>query len=532
MAGFVVVTYLVIGLVVGLAGLYLSALGGLRMADRPLDRVLALTLHLKRRGQVLTNLRWQFCRLILIPAEIVAWPNAALGLYFSFRSLTNRETAGRIALAPLILATSVTTFCFALLLVGLRLLGYAGWAIDLGCIALLVALLARFVSGTVAPVDLPAVIRRNLMHPYIQFAAAAALDYLSVLLAATLVERLRDGSPLTVAVLLEQVRDLTAFSHVVESLRDSARTPLALLLTLTGVAFFALILRLALQFKQFLRRPEDHAHILGVLLRQGRFGVARRRLDKLDQHTRNDSSLVVPRIQLLVAEGDFDKAYALYEHHFGIRDDSLTGPHPARTTDDLLAHMLTASRLIELTPEQYGGLVSWTIERGASDGLLSLFLPEMLSDLDAGSPEDLEQLGIDHDRHPITLAVLTWMASDDPDEDDMQARLVAELVPDLLTDELAQQHARVRFLFFRNANVATPVRQMLDLLEHSSDLPNWASGEYSLFLLQTGHAARLDTELLVRIERYRNALVAGLDEDEAAVQRALTDAARKLAERS
>jgi hypothetical protein len=530
MSGFIVITYLTIGAIVSLLSFFFMGPRGLKLADQPIDRLRALAFFEREfRKDTRSRLRWILFRTLPSLVALVSWPVSAALIVKGIKASGYRERMGSLALRPVILLVGSAMLGFALLLLVLRMAGGALWAVDLGCVFLLLGLLCAFVSDLISTTNLPGTLRRNTMQPYLQFVLLAAAQYLSLLIAALLLRQLRAGERLTLDVVIEQIRHLAAFSHVFETIAEAQRSPVGILLTLTGLAFFAMIGKLLFQYRQFIRQPADHAYIVANLAIRGRFEAARRWLDALSRLVLGDSALLHPRILVLLGENRYDEAYRLVGTFHGLRRDEHSLMYRTQTVDDLLNSLLGTAKTINLDPDQYRRLVAFVVEQGISDACLSIHLASLIEPMSVDRVEELEPLGITADALPVSFHFSGWLLADDPVvEYDVRLRLGA-LVPASGTDRIARTVAQVRIRLWHHEDVVPPFEELLDLVAGADDLPSWARVEFGLALNEfAGRSRLIGPELRARARQCEMTLLDGAPEDELAAIRSILTAGRML----
>jgi hypothetical protein len=514
MQAFIILPYLAIGAVFSIIGYFSSTTGSLgrspRMWDRMVDRA-----RVQQQIKGFTRIQWEISRLLSIPTTMVTWPILPfLGARVSGSTKLNRASVA--ALLPWFLVAAVCTLGFASLLTILRLLVGPHWSINVGCAILLASLLASLIGSALARTDLPGQLRRNLMQPYVQFIFVAAADYLSLLLAAVLVERLQTGNEISREVILQQIRGMSAFTHVITAIRNTPLAPLTLLLTAVGVAYFTMIGRLVLQYRQFTRRPEDHAFIVNSLATSGKFRLARQWFGKQDQQTRNHSSMMGPRIWLDLEAREFDKAYQLMDAFEAVSGEGSLA-FATKSADSVLYHLIAMAMTFGLNGSALRDLIAFTVERGISDAGLALILPAPVTEIEVKSPDELVDWGISKEGYPMATSFVMWLTTESSAVEDAAREQLASVVPSSKTDRLVQQYYLIVMALGREEQPIEAVEDLLSELTDVSDLPGWFRVEFSALLLSLSRNDYLEAvDLKRRMLQRRAALLEGANSEEAA----------------
>jgi len=526
MPAFIILPYLAIGAILSIIGYFTGTAWYFAKTPRMSEGVLAVAAF-QRQNKGFARIKWEVMRLLIVPAIIVGWPAIT---YMGSRTsgLTRPKRVRAMGLMPSALLTAVCTLCFAGLLTILRLLAGPHWSILVGCAALLACLLASMVVSTLAKVDLPGQLRVNLMRPYVQFILIAAVDYLSLLLAAVLVERLQTGNEISREVILQQIRGLSAFTHVITAIRNTPLAPLTLLLTAVGVAYFAMIGRLVSQYRQFTRRPEDHASIVAALAASGKSSSARQWFYKQDQQTRNHSSMLAPRIWLDLEAREYDKAYQLMEAvHSMSADGSLI--YATRSPDSVLYRLIDSTLSYGMEESVLQGVVDFAVKRGISDAAVTLLLPASIAEMEVKSPEVLLDLGISKEQYPMATSLIMWLTTESSAVEDAALEQLASVASNSKTDRLVQLLWMVAMALNAGQQPIDVVEDLLSELTDVSDLPGWFRFEFSYYLLAIGRGDRLEeTSLRGRIIQRRATLLEGANADEVALVESIGNVMQRI----
>jgi hypothetical protein len=439
-----------------------------------------------------------------------------------------RERTRSIALMPLNLMVALASCAFALLLVALRLLDGPGWAVDIGCVFLLVGLLSSLVCDTISTTDLPGMMRRNLMQPYVQFVLVAVLDYFSLFIAALLWKQLRTERHLSLEVLQAQVKSLNAFTNIFGALTKVPESAGEALLTLSGIAYFAMIGKLLFQYKQFVRQPADYALIISNLGVQGKFAAARHWLNGINVQMRNDSALIGPRLLVLLGENEHEKAYSLAEAMYSLRSEEGASIYKTRGVDDILTSLVSTSKLIDLDSVQYRQLLQFAGGRGISDACLSIHISSMLGLAEIGHLDELTELGISFERFPVTHCLVKWILTDERLVEIEARQQLASILPNSSTDRIAQLIADIRMRMYQYEDVAVPLEGVFRLIRETDDLPGWSRMEFALWINEIADRSIISPELQVQAKQCEMALLAGASENELELYKSLRNVARML----
>ena len=528
MSEFIILSYLAVGALNGAAALLFMGPRSLKLADHAVDQVWGLVTFQRQLKGPWPRVRWVLRRILPLPANIISWPAFATVYYNGAKAKGYRERSRSIALMPLNLLIALTTFAFALLLAVLRVLNGSSWAVDTGCIFLLVGLLSSLVSNITSTTDLPGMMRRNLMQPYVQFVLVAALHFLSFLIAALLLGQLGDDGQLSLEVVLNQVQDLTSFANVLEAIFTAPRSPIGVLLVVTAIAYSAMIGKLLLQYRQFIRQPADYAQIVSNLSVQGRFDAARRWLDRIDARMPNDASLIGSRLLVLLGENEYERAYRLAEGVHSLRGEQKTSIYTTRNVDDILSSLISTSKLIDLDPTQYRQLLVFAGQRGISDACLSIHTSMMLVLTRTEHLDDLTGLGISFERFPITHCLVKWTLTDDRLVETDARRQLTSIESTSNTDKVAQLIVDIRMRMFHYADVTLPLQRVFHLIRHTDDLPGWSRMEFGLWISEIADRSVISRELESQARQCEMALLKGANEDELELYKSLRDVGRML----
>jgi hypothetical protein len=448
--------------------------------------------------------------------------------YKGARAKGYRERARSIALMPLNLMIAFASFVFALLLAALGLLNGPSWAVDAGCIFLLVGLLSSLVSDVISTTDLPGMMRRNLMPPYVQFVLVAALNFLSLLIAALFLQKLRAGEQLSLKIVGGQIVDFVKFTHVFEAVTNVSGSPVDVLLTVSGIAYFAMIGKLLFQYKQFVRRPVDYAFIISNLSAQGKFDVARRWLDGVDPQVREDSSLIGPRLLVLIGGYEYEKAYRLTEIAYGLRHEGQTSIYRTQNVDDILSSLVSMSKLIDLDPSHYQQLMAFAARRGISDACLSMHISSMLELSKMERVDDLAGLGVTFERFPVTQCLAEWILTDDRLVEADVRRQLASISPKSDIDKVARLIVDIRMLMYHYGDVTAPLQEMFHLIRYADGFPGWSRMEFGLWINEIADRSILSREIQSQARQCERALLKGASEDELELYKSLKEVGRML----
>ncbi|WP_439382698.1 hypothetical protein [Amycolatopsis lexingtonensis] len=477
LASWVVIGYLIVGgLVAGCSAFFMGPRTW-RMADRPIERASAFAWHHRQfKTGLVPRLRWLIgYRLLPLLPLIVAWPLGLILIIWAMRAKNHRQRMRALELAPANMYLTLGVLVFALLLLGMRFLDGPSWAIDLGCVFLLAGLTANLVSGAMSILDLPGQLRRNLMRPYVQFVVIAALQYLALLIGSLLLGPLQLAGRPTIDVVVDQLKGLGAFTNVFDAILTSPRNPTGILLTVTGVCLFALIGKVVFQYRKFVRLPADHAAVVTNLSVQGKIEDARRWLDNIDPKIHGDSALMLPRMMVLVGEGRYEKATVLAEAHAVLQtgDDDSENTR-ASSRDDVLGTLLTIANLMDLATWQNRQLVRFLVDRGISDGYLSVQALELCDFLDIDRVAEFTQMGISYETHPVLYAQAGWILAGDPEGEARARNMLAAATPRSATDRMARAVADYWISDVSDDDVRAPTEELMDLVEATGELPGWS----------------------------------------------------------
>jgi hypothetical protein len=553
MPAWIVVPYLAIGLLISVGSYFFMERAHIRRTEREIDRVTGAAIYqLQGRGAV-RRVRRELLRFLVIPTSVVAWPGA-LAAGIRERKSKHRQTMAAIALAPASLYVAVSSAGFAALLVALRLVSGPHWALDVGCVALLTALLGLFAHTVISGHDLAAQVRRNLMQPYLQFALFTACTYLTLLACVILIEASQGELRLSRTALWHQVQTLGAFKYAVQSLVQVPRTALAVLLTVTGVAYFIMVVQQLSQFRQFKRQPGDHAFLIMGLIDQQKYDAARKRLDELDEATRNEQVLITPELALLFVEGRHVEAYRKVEGLYGLRAGGRTLLFRTRTTDDALWFLLVKALRAGLEPARYRELLKFALDQGISDGCLALLLPMFLRDAGMASATEVSRSGIDEARCPIcaqlaelVVAHATRQGPHDQITDFLELALgqsysqvqlrtyerIAAMIPVAPADRAVRLIVLTRLRVDLGWDPVETLSPLLAELDAFGDAPSWIRLECGAVLEDLRRwIVSLEPELADQIALRRRALLEGASADELAAIEAFGVASWEMAGRA
>ncbi|MEV4056292.1 hypothetical protein AB0J55_34245 [Amycolatopsis sp. NPDC049688] len=530
MTASIIVIYLAIGAVLAMISAFFMGPRTFKLAEKSIDRVVGLANFQRQfKKGLLSRLRWIITyRLLFFPIFTTAWPVTVAYMRRGIISKDYRERTRGVNLAPVNLQIALALFGFALLLLVLRILDGPGWAIDTGSVFLLVALIANLISNSLSALDLPGQLRRNLMQPYVQFIAIAALQYLTLLSGSLLLGPLQVGGKPTLDVVIDQIKGLGAFTHVFDVVLSTPRTPSAILLTLAGICLFAMIGKVLFQYKKFVRQPADHANIVATLSVLGRIEEARRWLDTLDEQRFRDAAMLGARVMVLVGENEHEKAYSLAEAQVVLRTGDDDRPRRHHTVDDVLINLLTTSSFMNLRTGQYWQLARFAVRRGITDGCLATLIWPLCEDLDVDEVEKLAGIGISRESHPITHATAAWLLADgSPGENEARARLAAaQPVSD--TDKIARAMVDCRIRIFHRDDVTPAATELLDLLAAADHLPPWCGPTFGVGVDELVASRLLGRDLQERARQCERALYEGLGRGEVEIYNSLKAASRIL----
>ena len=529
MSGLIILSYLAVGVFNGFTAFLFIGPRSLKLADHAVDQVWGLV-DFQRQFEKgpLSRIRWILRRALPLPANIISWPAFATMYYRGAKAKGYREHTRSIALMPLNLMVALASCGFALLLGVLRLLDGPSWAIDIGCIFLLLGLLSSLVCDTISATDLPGMMRRNLMQPYVQFVLVAALNYLSLFIAALLWKQLRtrDLSP---AVLWDEIESLNALTNIFYAFTEVPASPVEILLTLSGIAYFAMIGKLLFQYRQFIRQPADYALIISNLGVQGKFAAARRWLNRINVQMRSDSALIGPRLLVFIGENENEKAYNLAEAMYGLRSEEDTSLYQKRGVDDILTSLFSTSKLIDLDSAQYQQLLQFAERRGISDACLSIHISPMLRLAEINDLDELTELGISFERFPVTHCLVKWLLADDRLVEIEARRQLGSIDPKTNTDRIAQLIADIRMRMYQYEDVTLPLEGVFRLILETDDLPGWSRMEFALWINEITDRSIISSELQLQAKQCEMALLVGASENELELYKSLRNVARMLA---
>jgi hypothetical protein len=529
LSGLIILSYLAIGALNALVALLFVGPRSLKLADHPIDQVWGLV-DFQRQLELgpLSRIRWILRRALPLPANIISWPAFAALYHSGVKTKGYRERTRSIALMPLNLMVALASCGFALLLAALRLLDGPSWAVDIGCIFLLVGLLSSLVCDTISTTDLPGMMRRNLMQPYVQFVLVAVLDYLSLFIAALLWKQLRTERHLSLEVLEAQVKSLNAFINIFAAITKVPESAGEALLAASAIAYFAMIGKLLFQYKQFIRQPADYALIISNLAVQGKFTAARNWLNKVNLQMRNDSALIGPRLLVLIGENENEKAYSLAEAMYGLRSEEGASIYKTRGVDDILTSLISTSKLIDLEPAQYRQLLQFAGRRGISDACLSIHVSPMLGLAEIGHLDELAELGIPFERFPVTHCLVKWVLADDRSVELEARQQLASIHPNSSTDRIAQLIADIRMRMHQYEDVTVPLEGVFRLIRETEDLPGWSRMEFALWINEIADRSIISSELQMQAKQCEMALLTGASENELELYKSLRNVARML----
>ena len=450
--------YLAIGALNALVAFLFVGPRSLKLADHPIDQVWGLV-DFQRQLELgpLSRIRWILRRALPLPANIISWPAFAALYHSGVKTKGYRERTRSIALMPLNLMVALASCGFALLLAALRLLDGPSWAVDIGCIFLLVGLLSSLVCDTISTTDLPGMMRRNLMQPYVQFVLVAVLDYLSLFIAALLWKQLRTERHLSLEVLEAQVKSLNAFTNIFAAITKVPESAGEALLAASAIAYFAMIGKLLFQYKQFIRQPADYALIISNLAVQGKFTAARNWLNKVNLQMRNDSALIGPRLLVLIGENENEKAYSLAEAMYGLRSEEGASIYKTRGVDDILTSLISTSKLIDLSRRSTGSCSNLPGGEESATPACQFTSRRCSGSRKVGQLDELAELGIPFERFPVTHCLVKWVLADDRSVELEARQQLASIHPNSSTDRIAQLIADIRMRMHQYEDVTVPL---------------------------------------------------------------------------
>lgn len=529
LSGLIILSYLAIGTLNGVTTLLFMGPRSLKLADHAIDQVWGLVDYQRQfKKGPWSRIRWVLRRALPLPVNIISWPAFATLYYKGLKAKGYRERTRSIALMPLNLMVALASFAFALLLGVLRLLNGSSWAVDIGCIFLLVGLLSSLVCDIISTTDLPGMMRRNLMQPYVQFVLLAALNYFSLLIAALLLRQLRAGGNLSLKVLKDQAVSLNAFTNIFDAITNVPHSAVEVLLTLSGIAYFAMIGKLLFQYRQFIRQPADYALIISNLGVQGKFAAARRWLNGIDAQVRSDSALIGPRLLVLIGENEYERAYNLAEVMYSLRSEESTSIYKTREVDDILSSLVSTSKLIDLYPAQYRQLLKFAGRRGISDACLSIHISPMLGLARTEHLDELAELGISFERFPVTHCLVKWILTDDRLVETEARQQLASIDPRSNTDKIAQLIVDIRMRMHHYEDVTLPLQRVFHLILQTDDLPGWSRMEFGLWINEIADRSIISPELQSHAKQCEMALLKGASENELELYISLKKVGRML----
>jgi hypothetical protein len=300
------------------------------------------------------------------------------------------------------------------------------------------------------------------------------------------------------------------------------------LLTLSGIAYFAMIGKLLFQYKQFVRQPADYALIISNLGVQGKFAAARHWLNGINVQMRNDSALIGPRLLVLLGENEHEKAYSLAEAMYSLRSEEGASIYKTRGVDDILTSLVSTSKLIDLDPAQYRQLLQFAGERGISDACLSIHISSMLGLAEIGHLDELTELGISFERFPVTHCLVKWILTDERLVEIEARQQLASIHPNSSTDRIAQLIADIRMRMYQYEDVAVPLEGVFRLIRETDDLPGWSRMEFALWINEITDRSIISPELQMQAKQCEMALLAGASENELELYKSLRNVARML----
>jgi hypothetical protein len=444
MAAIIVFTYLTIGAIYAVVTFaFFDVTSGPAASSRsPVELVVMRAARELQMAKAGNRLRWLAGRLLSIPIAIICWPSGVV-LVILYRGNSPRETLGNMVLAPSILLATASSLLFAVILLALRLVGQAHWAIDIGAILLTISLLSQFISYVLVGKDLPSLVREGHMPPYIQFLLAAGAAYATLLIGSILLERLRTGGTLSRSAVIQQVKGLNAFSHVADSLRATERTPIALLITTTGIMFFVTFGKLLFQYKRFNRTAEDYAGILNELVYTGDFDQARKLFDSLPADVRNDPKMLLAKIRLLCQVQDFKAAYRATQTLLEL-NSPLSGID-SDSTEEVLGRLLSLALLTPLPARVRWDLMGYAVQLGAGDAFVCIVTNQLTQSLKfwEWSTNELQRQGITSHKYPITVAFVQWLDATDEEAEVQWEQALEEIDPSKPEDRALRLHLLV-----------------------------------------------------------------------------------------
>lgn len=518
----VLISYMSIGLVAAIFTFVFSGKKQAEQSDSNLERLGILVQMSNRSRTPLQWLRYEILRVVSSFVMVIMWPmlvpHFVRGMRIGAGSATfsYRQFRANLGLSGLHVATSVNVALFAVLLVLLRMGSPAEWTIDLGCYLILVSLASRLAFSWLQGTDLPSMMRTNLLHPYVQFALVALIDYLGLLLAALALDW-RDGQTLSVSVLVDQARNVAVFSHVGQIFRAVPNTLDSIMITIGALTFAVMIIGQASRFKQFKRTPKDHAVIIMNLMAVGKRPAAIARLRKLNIVERGDSSMVAPRIWAAIMEGRYQEAYEFTEADFVNNSGSNRLEYDSRTTDDICRRLILFTfGVVEFSADEHRALIRYAIDRGITDGCLCLVLSDLADFGIFASKDDLTSAGID-EKYPLTLGLCEAVLFGS----DTIASLLRDIIeafstvdPDAVTDRIVRESLLVVYQLRIGPPDEAVLAQLLDHLERAASVPGWLAVSTCIFLVQIDQGLAPHHVMVPRVRAQLARIAAEHDEDE------------------
>lgn len=533
MANIIVNIYLAIGGLFAMFMLWFSGNRRYRAAENPIDQIVGIASFRHSYGSGVTKrARWLLVTLAGIPGTVVLWP-AILYLGAKLGSQSYRGRLATLRLLPSNLLASAGLLLTTFILVIFGLIGTSGEWGEILSVSILVALAADLISYVALGADLPLIVRRYKINPYLHFALIAAADYLILLLNAVLLRHDGDLHGLTTRSLLDQAAELATFSRFLYTVTHFPKVPAEALVAICGLLYFASIVKLIVQFRQFRRRPDDYAALTLGAVWQGDFVTARRWLERVAPTDLGDPALITPRILTHLGHNEYDAAYSLVELRYAMTPSGTGLSYSTRTPDDYLA-MLFSTALIsmELDPQQYGQFITYACGKGITDGCLYDSLKALVINrrITLEDVDGTELRGVTVDRYPLTNCWMRWQLADDYKAELSALDQIVELSPSIVTDRLYREILLIDIKQYHNFDIADQIRAVLEILNSGEKLPAWCRVNLIHMVDAMSSTATISDNLRVKLYLAQEKLTAGANKDELARLEALRGAGKVVAQ--
>lgn len=402
----------------------------------------------------LTGLRVRAALVLQALSLLVLWPTAAV-ILISGRG----DGAGRL---PLFRSPTYSSLRFSTVLrqrdvgvinaivsVGFAMLLWCAAEVvgplefvQTGCSRLLFALTCLFCSYAVGTTDLPSMLRRGRLNPYLAAATITLLEFAAIVVALVVSNAWPAGGSPGPATFVVEARRVLALGQLNAAVTSVHQASSSVLIAAAGLSFYTVVVKQVVQFRRLRRSAEDYAHIGQHHMFGGDVEQARALLEKMSPVDRNSSRVLGLRIRVLLADGAFDTALELTRALFTVNHDPSSVYFATSTREDLFWYMARSS-----IPFAHWRLFDVLRERGVSDGFLrSCVAFNLMYDGSAETHRHLVALQ-DDASCPITASYCTLLTAEASEVESAVARAIdtfaSSVSSSLVTDSIVARLARI-----------------------------------------------------------------------------------------